>query len=156
MDLSLFILLATLPVLIIAWVVMRAMVRRRQIREIARFHESPRVSDADFLEVLGIDGDADDAGVALWLRDAVAALGSVPGDSLHPSQQFYPDLEQLPFYDSPDFLELIVLIEDGLNVQVPEEDEQELLHAAQKGSVGEFIGAVLEWRRRQTQPALQD
>ena len=51
MDLSLFILLATLPVLIIAWVVMRAMVRRRQIREIARFHESPRVSDADFLEV---------------------------------------------------------------------------------------------------------
>ncbi|MFQ5730496.1 MAG: hypothetical protein ACE5KM_00940 [Planctomycetaceae bacterium] len=150
MDPWLFVLLATLPVLLVAWMAMRTWVRRRELREVRRFESFPRTGDEEFLAALGIDRDSEDGEFALRLRDGLAMLGSVPGDSLRASHRFYPDLERLPYYDSPDYLALILLVEDRLEMPVPEGDhERELLHAAMKGSVGEFIGKALEWRRRQ-------
>lgn len=152
MEPEVIVLLGTLPALLIAWMAMRYWVRRRQLREIRRFQESPRTPNEEFLTELNLNGDPAESDVALRLRDGLAMLGAIPGDSLRASHRFYPDLQLLPYYDSPDFVELILLLEEWLDLPVPDGDHQELWQAVQQGTVGDFIHVALEWRRRKRAP----
>ena len=149
MDPWFAILAATLPVLLVAWLLTRTWVRRRERRAIRGFEAAPRTSSEEFLASLSLEDD-EEADLALKLRAGLAMLGSIPPDALQSSHRFYPDLEWLPYYDSPDFLELVLLIEHVFELPVPEgDDERTLLSPVQKGSVAEFIRNALEWRRRQ-------
>ena len=118
-------------------------IRRTELKEIAKFQSGPRSTDAEFLKELDLDSDSSDAHKALILRKMISEFGQVPSDTIHVSQTFFPDLQRLPFYDSPDVLEIIMTIEEKFDVKVHNEDE--LLKAFSKGTVAEFILDVLRW-----------
>lgn len=124
-------------------------IRRRELKEIAKFQSGPRSSDAEFLNGLELDLNSSDAQKALMLRKMISESGQVPSDTIQVSQKFYPDLQRLPFYDSPDVLEFILTIEKMFDVKVHNDDG--LLDAFLKGTVAEFIHDVLRWLREHEQ-----
>jgi acyl carrier protein len=123
--------------------------RRCEEEEVERFNAAPRTADADFLRELGLEPGFPAAEIALFLRKMLAEAGDIPPDRLRPSMRFYPDLERLPYYDSPDLLELIFLLEEHFDAQIRDADADEILRPVIDGTVGEFILAVLRWRERQ-------
>lgn len=118
--------------------------RRRSLQEIAGFSERPRQNDEDFLAELDIAPGSPEAVVACQLRSLIAELGQVPADTIHASTRFYPDLEKLPYYDSPDSLDVLIRIEDTFDVRIPDATFHELMKAMEQGCVRDF---VLGWVR---------
>jgi len=123
--------------------------RRRELAEVERFKAAERTPEFDFLRELGLECGTNAAQIALFLRETLAEAGEIPPDSLQPSMRFYPDLEKLPYYDSPDLLELIFLLEKHFDAQIRDGDAEQILKPVIDGTVGEFTLAVLRWRERE-------
>lgn len=91
------------------------------VLEIRRFEAMPRTEADALLNELGIESGTEEAAIALAVRAELAELGKVPPESVTASTRFYPDLEDLPFYDSPDDLAYLFSMEKILGMKLSPE-----------------------------------
>ena len=118
-------------------------IRRRELAEIKRFEQSTPTEDLDFVTALGVSEGSSDARKVTAIRAGIAELGEVPPHSIRADHRFYPDLERLPFYDSIDFLGLILMVEEKLDVRLGDTDHEMLSKIVTEGTVMDFVLNVL-------------
>ncbi len=123
------------------------------VAEIRRFRAVPKTEADALLRQIGVESGTEEAGIALAVRAELAKLGKVPPESISASNRFYPDLENLPFYDSPDDLAYVLTMEEILGFPLPG-DALELEYPIRLPSrvpdltVGDMIEDVLQVHRR--------
>jgi acyl carrier protein len=83
-----------------------------------RWCERSAVSDDDFLNGCAIPGEPLPVMVALAARRVIGELGTVPPETIHPDDSFDRDLVQLPFWDSLDWMSLVLGIDEKFDGQV--------------------------------------
>ena len=81
-----------------------------------------RQSNDDFLREVGASNDAHASHVALAVRRAVATAGLVDPLYIRADDRADNDLAVLPLWDSMDWVELVMNIEDELGVTITDED----------------------------------
>lgn len=125
--------------------------RRIEIRAIEKFERRPRTESEAFLSQIYIDSASPDAKIALQIREVFADLGAVPAESLKATDRFYPDMEQLPFYDSIDLMDIIFRLEKKLAIKIMRQDAEPLMalfRTPQSATVGEAVmGVVQVWKK---------
>jgi hypothetical protein len=101
------------------WTVLR-LVRHRKATRLAacRWRDRPPMDDDDFLKGCEIPDEPLRIEVALAARRVIAELGTVPPETIRPDDSFARELVQLPFWDSLDWLDLVLLIEEKLGGRV--------------------------------------
>lgn len=131
--------------------------RRRKLAEIQRFESLPRTTDDAFLKDIGIEADSPFAKQALAVRGAIAELATISTASLSASVRISSDLNQLPFFDSPDILGVILKIEEKTGMKIEDEFQEELCEVISKGSISDIVKAVVnELQRESVLPSGQD
>jgi acyl carrier protein len=95
-------------------------IRRREKREAARFGETYHMEGADYVAAMGYKAGTHEAEAALKFRGVIAKLGEIPPESVLPEHKF-GEYDGLPFFDSSDCIHLIMTIEEGFGIQVPNE-----------------------------------
>ena len=98
---------------------------------------------------MGIDRSSKFAQIGTAARAKLAELGCVPPESIRASDRFFPDLQKLPFYDSIDFLEIVLTLEQELGIRIAKDDEAAILEGVTKGTVGEVVGHAVRIYRQQ-------
>jgi hypothetical protein len=76
------------------------------------------MGDGEFLEACEIPDDPLMIEVALAARRAIAELGTVPAETILPDDSFVYDLVQLPYWDSLEWMGLVLGIERELEDRV--------------------------------------
>lgn len=91
--------------------------KHRRATELAasRWRERATMGDGEFLEACEIPDDPLMIDVALTARRVIAELGTVPAETIRPDDSFAHDLVQLPYWDSLEWLGLIMGIERELD-----------------------------------------
>ena len=103
----------------IIWLVVSYDRRQEAARQAAcRWCERTTVSDDDFLNGCAIPDEPLPVIVALAARRVIGDLGEVPPETIHPDDSFDRDLLQLPFWDSVDWMSLLLGIDEELDGQV--------------------------------------
>jgi acyl carrier protein len=125
--------------------------RRRQSRRLAAreyFNAQPYVSDQDFARQLGLEPGSAGVDIAVAVRHVLAKFGEIAPESLSADTCFYPDMGRLPFYDSLDAVELIMAIEEGTGLEIPDDVTHQIRRGGAGGirSVGELARAVVALR----------
>lgn len=94
--------------------------RHRRATELAASHwrERPRMGDGEFLKACEIPDDPLTVEVALAARRVIADLGTVPTETIKPDDSFAHDLVQLPYWDSLEWMGLVMGIERELDDRV--------------------------------------
>jgi acyl carrier protein len=95
-------------------------VRRRERREVARFEELFHMEAQDYVAAMGFKAGTHEAEAALKLRSIIAEYGWIRPESVLPEHRFW-EYKNLPSFDSPDTVELIMEIESQFGVNVPDE-----------------------------------
>jgi acyl carrier protein len=113
-------LLAVIPALVLAAVLWCRAHRRITLEAAERWRKRPIMADGEFLKRCGVADELLKADVALAIRRVIAELGTVPAATIRPDDSFYHDLVQLPFWDSLDWVELIMCIEEEFDARVPD------------------------------------
>ncbi len=103
------------------------LVRRRHAQAIRAFQERIEADQQEFLRDVGVDPSSGAAAKALGMRARLADLGRVPPESLRASDRLQGELVELPFYDSPDSLELVFILEDELGIKIADDDFHKVL-----------------------------
>ena len=103
----------------------------------------------EFLDAMGIDRSSEFAKIALAARATLAELGCVPPDSITAADRFYPDLEKLPFYDSIDFLGVVLAVEDMLDICVSGDESAAIAESVAKGTVADVVQHAVRIYREQ-------
>lgn len=119
------------------WFVVSLVRHRRATRLAAcRWRERPPMSDDDFLRACEIPDEPLRVAVALAARRVIAELGTVPPETNRPDDSFAHDLVRLPFWDSLDWMGLVLGIEEktGDRVIVSEPCIDEAVRAARNES----------------------
>jgi len=137
------IIIAVLACAVIAIYLAFRSIRRRELAEIKRFEAATPNTDDDFLIALGLSASSDDGRIALAIRSAIAELGQVPTTAIRANHRFFPDLEHLPFYDSIDFVGLILETETKTGVAINSDYNDRLYEKVVNGTVRDYVLAVL-------------
>jgi acyl carrier protein len=144
---------AFLPLLLPASVLWIAVglwrLHRREDREINRFEHRPSTERDEFLDAMGIDRSSEFAEIATAARAKLAELGCVRPESIRASDRFFPDLQKLPFYDSIDFLEVVLTLEQELGIRIAEDDQSAICEGVAKGTVGDVVDHAVRIYRDQ-------
>ena len=138
-----------LPLIVLGLALSLRRLRRQEDREIEKFEQRPRVERDEFLDTMGIDRSSKFAQIGTAARAKLAELGCVPPESIRASDRFFPDLQKLPFYDSIDFLEIVLTLEQELGIRIAKDDEAAILEGVTKGTVGEVVGHAVRIYRQQ-------
>jgi hypothetical protein len=139
---SLFINAVLVVASVAMYVAIRA-IRRGEIVEIKRFELAEPTDERKFLAELGLTADSQQARDAMAIRSAIAELGEVPSTSIRAEHRFFPDLKHLPFYDSIDFLGLILETEKKTNFKIKQIHNDKLYDLIANGTVADYILAVI-------------
>lgn len=91
---------------------------RKTLAAAGRWRDRPRTSDHDFLSSCEIPEEPLPVEVALAVRKAIAELGTVSSETIRPVDTFAHDLAQLPFWDSLDWMDLVLGIEEKFDGKV--------------------------------------
>jgi acyl carrier protein len=83
-----------------------------------RWRGRPTMGDGEFLMQCEIPDEPLRKSVALAARRVIAALGTVPPETIRPDDTFAKDLVQLPFWDSLEWMCLIMGIEEEFEGKV--------------------------------------
>lgn len=86
--------------------------------------------------------------VALTVRAMVAEEGSVDPQFIFASDRYPEELEILPSWDSPDWLEFIMRLEEQLNIRIADRDVERL--CLPKWTVRELVHHVVAVHSRST------
>ena len=86
-----------------------------------------RQADADFVRDCGMDGKDDGARVAVAVRRAAARVGLVDPAFIHATDRYPDDLGVLPLWDSMDWVELILRLEDELETEIADRVAERLV-----------------------------
>jgi acyl carrier protein len=94
--------------------------KHRRTTELAasRWRDRPTMADSEFLGACEIPDDPLMIEVALAARRVIAELGTVPVKTIKPDDSFAHDLVQLPYWDSLDWIGLVLGIERELGDRV--------------------------------------
>jgi hypothetical protein len=94
--------------------------KHRRTTELAasRWRERPTMGDGDFVKGCEIPDDPLTVEVALAARRVIADLGTVPTETIKPDDSFGHDLVQLPYWDSLEWVGLVIGIERALDDRV--------------------------------------
>ena len=86
--------------------------------------------------------------VALVVRQVFAEEGSVDSKFIYPTDRYPEDLEILPSWDSLDYVDLIMRIEEKLDIRIPNRDVEKLCQL--RFTVREFVAGLVAFcsRRR--------
>lgn len=122
---------------------------RREDREIERFEQRPSMDRDEFLDAVGIDRSSEFTEIAMAARAKLAELGCVPPESIRASDRFFPDLQKLPFYDSIDYLEVVLTLEQELGIRIAEDDQSAIYEGVAKGTVGDVVDHAVRIYRDQ-------
>lgn len=120
--------------------------RRRERWAIDRFNSRTPTEDAEFLSELEITPGTEEARLALGARRTFAKVGKIDVESLRATDRFYPDMAELPLYDSLDILTIILEMERELRVKLSSEDISaafEPLGRKSSPTVGEVIKKLI-------------
>ncbi len=87
--------------------------KHRTTTELAarRWHERPTMDDGEFVKACEIPDEPLRVEIALAARRAIAELGTVPAETIRPDDSFAHDLVQLPYWDSLEWMGLVLGIE---------------------------------------------
>jgi hypothetical protein len=112
--------------------------RHRRATELAAslWRERPTMGDGEFVKACEIPGEPLMVEVALAARRVIAELGTVPAETIRPDDSFAQDLVHLPYWDSLDWLGLVLGIERELGgrVIITEHPFDEAMRAARSRS----------------------
>jgi acyl carrier protein len=118
-DSPLAIVLVPLMLGLFIWTVVSA---RRHLRETVRaaehWRERPTMGDGKFLKQCEIPDESLLVEVALAARKVIADLGTVPPETIRPDDTFAEDLIQLPFWDSLEWMGLVMGVEEEFDGKV--------------------------------------
>ena len=107
---------------------MRLKLFRRPHQKVDAFCEGRRrQSDAEFVRDCGMDGNEAGARVAVAVRRAVARVGLVDPAFVFAPDRYPHDLGALPLWDSMDWVDLIMRLEDELGVAIPDRVAERLI-----------------------------
>ena len=85
-----------------------------------------RLPDEEFLRELGIGDNAQDREVALAVRRAVANVGLVDPLFIRADDREDVELSALPMWDSMDWVEFIMELEDELGITIPDDEAMKI------------------------------
>lgn len=85
-----------------------------------------RLSDTDFVTACDLPDDPIAAHVALAVRRDVANVGLVDSQFIRPEDDYPGSLEALPLWDSMDWLEFVLELEEELGIAIPDEVANEV------------------------------
>lgn len=85
-----------------------------------------RQSDEDFLRDLGIGDNAEDREVALAMRRAVANVGLIDPLYIRADDRALDELSVLPLWDSMDWVEFLMALEDELRLSIPDKEAERI------------------------------
>ena len=102
--------------LLVIWLLMHEKATRLAA---CRWRGRPPMDDDVFLKACEIPDEPLRIGVALAARRTIAELGTVPPETISPSDTFAHDLVELPFWDSLDWMGFILDIERRVDVKLP-------------------------------------
>ena len=106
---------------------MRPRFLRGSHAKVARFKKGrARQSDDDFLRDLGVGDDAEAREVALAVRRAVASVGVVDPLYIRADDRERDELSALPLWDSMDWVELLMELEDELGLSIPDNEAEQI------------------------------
>jgi acyl carrier protein len=121
--------------------------KQRRATELAasRWRERPTMDDGEFLGECEIPDDPLMVEVTLAARRVIAELGTVPAETILPDDSFVSDLVQLPYWDSLEWMGLVLGIERELGdrVIITEPRFDEAMRAARRQSSGLRVGHVV-------------
>lgn len=94
--------------------------KHRRATELAatRWRERPTMGDGEFVKACEVPDDPLRIEVALAARRVIAELGTVPAETIRPDDSFAHDLVQLPYWDSLEWIGLVIGIERELDDRV--------------------------------------
>ena len=90
------------------------------------------MGDGEFIKACEIPDEPFLVGIALAARRIIAEPGTVPAETIRPDDTFAHDLVQLPFWDSLEWMGLVLGIEGelGSRVNITEDCFDEAMRAA--------------------------
>lgn len=142
-----------------------SLVKHRRATELAasRWRERPTLGDDEFVKACGLPDEPLMIEVALAARRVIAELGTVPAGTIRPDDSFARDLVQLPYWDSLEWMGLVIGIEAELGdrVNITELCFDEAMAAARSQSsdlrVKHVVRAIaMAATIQQTGPALRE
>src|SRR3954469_1805047 len=99
----------------VAWIALH----RRKLRDAASVWATRTpMPDADFLRACEVPDEPFAVRAALSARRAIAALATVPAETIRPDDSFLDDLRRLPFWDSLDWLSFVFEVEKQSNYEL--------------------------------------
>ncbi len=105
-----------------------------------------RQSDDEFFIDCNLPEDKDAVRVALAVRRSVARVGLIDPLYIRADDRYPEELSALPLWDSMDWLELLLCLDDELKTTIPDKDAQQIKTAG--FSVRRFTHDVLEVVKR--------
>ncbi len=102
-----------------------------------RWRERPTMGDGEFIQACEIPDEPLRAEIALAARRVIAELGTVPAETIRPDDSFAHDLVHLPYWDSLEWMGLVLGIEGELGgrVNITEDCFDEAMRAARSESL---------------------
>ena len=97
--------------------------------------------DAAFVADCQLPAVPDAERVALIVREIIAEEGSVDPHFIFASDRYPEDLEILPSWDSPDWLDFIMRLEKKLDIRISDRDADRLY--VERWTVREFVQRVV-------------
>jgi acyl carrier protein len=112
-DPPLAIVLASVMIGLFIWTIISLRKHRRATLAAAEcWRDRPTMGDGEFLMRCEIPDEPLPVKVALAARRVIAALGTVPPETIRPDDTFAKDLVQLPFWDSLEWVGLVMGVEE--------------------------------------------
>jgi acyl carrier protein len=97
---------------------------RAKVADFTKVRE--RQSDQEFLRDLNIGNDPPAREVALAVRRAVAIVGQVDPLYIRADDRELHELSVLPLWDSMDWMQLLVALEEELSMKIPDKEAEKV------------------------------
>jgi hypothetical protein len=114
-------------------------------QQVAEFcKDRSRESDKEFLAACCLPEEIDAARIAIAVRRVIANLGKVDAQFIRHDDKYPAQLGKLPMWDSIEWLEFFLQLEDELGVRISEAQMREFFQPDTKGgiSVSEMVSRV--------------
>ncbi|MBN1764213.1 MAG: hypothetical protein JW860_03065 [Sedimentisphaerales bacterium] len=130
---------------IIALVIGMKWTRKRELKEVEKFKSGPQTESEVYLDTIGVKPGTPDAEMVLGIRSIIAELGQIPAESVKPEHRLWKDFQKLPFFDSPDTLEFIMMIEDIFKINIADKAAGNFFSYDENLTVKEFTLRILQY-----------